>query len=491
MASNFYNLPPPWNPGYAIPEATYDEGLRRQAFVTAMMPRGTYSAPKVGSGGYALPKYVKDEGYGQGTFTTSWLPRGYYGPDLPHYLDQTFSKIVGDQPTAGGNGVILDMETLGDAWGGGGAPVSYVAPDIYGTYGKRAAAAIITHVQRLPAPNRAAAMKSMMDKIDSSLYSRAGKYTSQLAKRGLPAKAAMANGVAIAMREGFVNELTKLGKTRAAPQSTSLLGLGMYEQALGAITLAQVAAKGAGLSSKATKQLRVGPFVLSLKSGQGNKVVYNGKGLTPAMATELQADLNKAFAREVAMDIAGANLTTYTGFRGATTTFKAEGLPSGWKASGGLGIPSGKVPKAPLWGSRPIAYFDHPETKDRQGLYIHTHPDGKLDMWWQRETTLAEAVGIALRFLVAVIEDVAEAVGDALKTIACSTVGAPGAAGAAAIAGGPAAAVGTGLAAGMCGNAPMPMPQPAPSTPILPILLIGGGALVLMAALKHKKKGKP
>lgn len=71
-----YNLPPPWDSGYALPQNVRDEGLERRAFVTKEMPRGTYDAPNVGTGGYAVPKYVMDEGYGQGTFTTKWLPPG-------------------------------------------------------------------------------------------------------------------------------------------------------------------------------------------------------------------------------------------------------------------------------------------------------------------------------------------------------------------------------------------------------------------------------
>jgi len=102
MPKNFYNLPPPWNPGLAIPGNVMDEGLERHAYVTRMLSRGTYDSATQGGGygGYAIPQYVLNEGTGRGTFTTKWLPRGYYGPNLPHYLNrQPVANIVlGDVP---------------------------------------------------------------------------------------------------------------------------------------------------------------------------------------------------------------------------------------------------------------------------------------------------------------------------------------------------------------------------------------------------------
>ena len=58
-----YNLPPPWDPGFALPQNVRDEGLQRRGFVTKQMPRGSYDNPSVGYGGFTVPQYVKDEGY--------------------------------------------------------------------------------------------------------------------------------------------------------------------------------------------------------------------------------------------------------------------------------------------------------------------------------------------------------------------------------------------------------------------------------------------
>lgn len=97
-----YNLPPPWDPGFALPQNVRDEGDQRQAFVTKEMPRGTYDQPTVGTGGYAVPKYVMDEGYGQGTFTSKWLPPGTSTmPPIPHWQNNR-PKVASEKPLPGG-----------------------------------------------------------------------------------------------------------------------------------------------------------------------------------------------------------------------------------------------------------------------------------------------------------------------------------------------------------------------------------------------------
>lgn len=90
-----FNLPPPWNPGYAYPQNVEDEGLERHAFTTQWAERGSFDNPKVGTAGYAIPEYVLDEGYGQGTMTTRWAERGSYpGPKVKHWLDKPSGKAV-------------------------------------------------------------------------------------------------------------------------------------------------------------------------------------------------------------------------------------------------------------------------------------------------------------------------------------------------------------------------------------------------------------
>lgn len=121
-----FNLPPPWDPGFAIPDNVRDEGLERRGFVTKQMPRGTYDQPNVGTGGYAVPQYVMDEGYGQGTFTTKWLPNGTVTiPMVPHYLNQR-PQVVSEQVLpAGGRAVTLRRKAAADV----GSPATNALSD--------------------------------------------------------------------------------------------------------------------------------------------------------------------------------------------------------------------------------------------------------------------------------------------------------------------------------------------------------------------------
>jgi hypothetical protein len=101
--SNPYGLPPPWNPGYAIPQNVEDEGLERHGYVTQWTRRGTFDDPKVGTAGYAVPGYIKDEGYGRGAMVTRWAPRGSYaGPKVKHWLDRPSARVVSSKPLPGG-----------------------------------------------------------------------------------------------------------------------------------------------------------------------------------------------------------------------------------------------------------------------------------------------------------------------------------------------------------------------------------------------------
>ncbi len=128
-----FNLPPPWDPGYALPENVSDEGLERRGFVTRWMPRGTYDATRVGTGGYAVPKYVQKEGYGQGAVVTKWAPRGRYDIPVPNWLDQR-PKLLKQRSFPGGNTLTFDALSGTDL------------PALYTSFGKKAARAVLARV---------------------------------------------------------------------------------------------------------------------------------------------------------------------------------------------------------------------------------------------------------------------------------------------------------------------------------------------------------
>lgn len=212
-----YNLPPSWDPGYALPDNVVDEGLERRAFVTRQLPRGTYDNPRVGPAGYAVPKYVMKEGYGQGTFTTKWQPSGTYdGPNIPNWLNQR-PQVVRSQRVPGG-GTAFTVQPLGDT------PM----PEPYESYGKQAAQILITRVAGLPAQRRAAAMKVILDKVDKTAWPRTQTIWDRYRRQGMPPAQAFPLALARAMSAGLAAEIIRAGQGRTAPQANSLLGLGCY-----------------------------------------------------------------------------------------------------------------------------------------------------------------------------------------------------------------------------------------------------------------------
>lgn len=221
-----YNIPNAYNGGYVLPRNVQDEGIERRAFITKMLPRGTYDQPGVGTGGYAVPSYVMDEGYGQGTFTTKWQPSGSYnGPKVPHWLNQR-PQVVKEQTLPGGAKVVT-VQPLG----ADDAPL----PSLYEDYGVKAAQIIIDQVSQLPPANRAAVMKAYLNKLDPSLWARTQTiWKRYVAQKANPAQA-FPLALARAMSAGLAAEIVDMGVRRVAPQANSLLGLGCYGRVKGAM----------------------------------------------------------------------------------------------------------------------------------------------------------------------------------------------------------------------------------------------------------------
>lgn len=213
-----YNLPGPWDPGYALPDNVEDEGLERRGFVTKQMPRGTYDNPAVGDGGYDVPRYVKDEGYGQGTFTTKWAPSGTYaGPRIPPWLNQ-HPKVTQTRALPGGGRAVTMLAGFGDA----------ELPPAFEDYGAKAARVMLARVQQVPAQQRQKTLKQIMDKVDPSLWGRSQQIWKRLIAQGMSPAQALPLAIARAMSTGLAAEVIDAGLRRAAPQAKSLLGLGCY-----------------------------------------------------------------------------------------------------------------------------------------------------------------------------------------------------------------------------------------------------------------------
>jgi hypothetical protein len=113
-----FNLPAPWDPGFALPDNVLDEGLERRGFVTKWMPRGTYDAPTVGTAGYAVPSYItEDEPLGQGAIVTAWQRRGS-APNVPYALNRR-PQILSQRSLGPGQGTAVTMAALSGVDGGG------------------------------------------------------------------------------------------------------------------------------------------------------------------------------------------------------------------------------------------------------------------------------------------------------------------------------------------------------------------------------------
>lgn len=223
-----YNLPPAWDAGFALPKNVRDEGLERRAFVTKQMPRGTYDDSTDGTAGYNVPQYIKDEGTGQGAFTTFWQPRGTYnGGQVKHWLNQR-PAVTNVTRLPGGAQQVTVQTSMGD-------DASMAEP--FETYGQKAAAVMISAVAGLPPGQRQQVMKTMMDKLDKSLWARTQDIFRRYVQQKMAPADAFPMALARALSTGIAAEIITTGVRRVAPQVNSLLGLGCYgcEAFLGAM----------------------------------------------------------------------------------------------------------------------------------------------------------------------------------------------------------------------------------------------------------------
>lgn len=252
------NVPPPWDPGFALPANVKAEGLQRRAFVTRWAPRGTYdpSMPQV-TGGYAQPKYVMEEGYGQGTMVSWWPASGSYaGPRVPHWENQRPKLVAGGVAPRGGQYLTVKSTGLSGMGDVGSAVGEQAFPEPYHSYGQKAATHVLTQIQKVPPSQRKAQLKRVLDAVDPSLWSRASEITTRLMKKGVAPKQALHGGLARAMSAGFIAELHHAGKA-GAPRARSLAGLGCYGcmgvlGALGAVPAGLVSGASIASSIKPT-----------------------------------------------------------------------------------------------------------------------------------------------------------------------------------------------------------------------------------------------
>lgn len=281
-----YNLPKAWSAGFALPPNVRDEGLKRHAFTTQPAPSGTYDNPQLENAayrsGFAIPQYVLNEGYGGGAYVTKWAKRGsYFGPKIPPFLDAPANRVLQSSPASGG-GTAVTVQALN---GLGGVPDAAPLPAAYARYGQQAASLVLKHIKQQPAGKRNAALKSMLGRIDPTLYARTKKLANANVSMGLPPGVALHHGLAQAMGTGILNEVIQVGKSGQQPAAQGQLGLGCYGvrgsgSALGSTaTMAAVAASERAGST---------PTAISTSVPSGTAPTINGVvdpsfGTTPYM----------------------------------------------------------------------------------------------------------------------------------------------------------------------------------------------------------------
>jgi hypothetical protein len=471
-----FNLPPPWDPGFALPSNVRDEGLERRAFVTRQAPRGTYDDPSVGTGGYAVPGYVLKEGYGQGAYGTKWAPRGRYDIPVPNRLNQRPKTPVlikeGSQQVIGGS--------TGSNLGG------TKLPTVYESFGAKAAAAMIQPVLAAEPSERKNILKRIMDAIDPTLWTRTAALADQYAKAGHSAMAALQAGLARALATGAAREVVAAGQTGQTPTS-GLMGLGCAcaQGGLGATVSGSLLDKLGGLKNIAAAvlepppKLQVGPFLLDLTPGSVAK--FQWSKTTPEQRQAVLKGMAMASVKDMMRNMNGN-----------------PGIPPGWVKLGTI-IPGG----GSSWISPSITkspqltfHFKHPTDGKRYGVFVKvaTGSDPTLEVSFKYDPTFLQSVWNGIMELVAAIVYIAKEVISVVGGLACQLAQSPNATqagaaiGVAAGAGAATGAAGAEVVKGACYTPPPapPVAPPASSSPILPLAIAGGAVAAVYFATRKK-----
>ncbi len=522
MAS-FYNLPPPWHPGYADPTTVDAEGLVRGTFTTVQMPRGTYDDPTVGTAGYSVPRYVMDEGYGQGAFVTRPMPRGETVVPDPRYLESPQNIMKGARPYPDG-GVEYRMSVMAGL-GSIPVPITGLTPlprpggagDPIREYGVRSARAITRRLMKAPAGERVTALRAVLNAVDPTLWDRVAQRSEKYIAAGQSSQAALEQALASSFSDGMMSEVVELGRTRMAPKRASLMGLGCYGcgSALGGVMdeftkeLERKVEENVATAFANTEPgyIEVGPFTFS--NGPGDqRMTFHTNSIPPEwkkwFAVEGKKATRQVWAQTI-QDLGGANSVRVrdgvmiTGNKQGTTgakpvskeiPMKGAKLPRSWGMmevvdASTMGLDkwfgmakADAVLKAYYDGTLPIVRTVHPVSQYNYGIFFVTSPTG-FSVHFKKippeKRSLMESIwdGITSipahfkKFVVGAFnaaKDLLEELGD-LACKALNTEGAGMVAGAGAMAMGAPPQVGTtgaDIGKGLC-NGPPPPPPPPPS----------------------------
>jgi hypothetical protein len=258
----FYNLPPSWNPGYAIPDYVMAEPPERGVFVTQWMPRGTI--PELIPEFYAKP-----------------------GKKLLGRNDAGLGSLGGscfDENTLSGNtlrGSSLACDSLGarefTLESLGAVPPSAA----------KVARKMVTAVKRLPVSRRGPAMKAMLNRINPKLHARATTIANMARARGAQPTAAIEHGIASALMQiGSSSPQSparrRLGRVRGKAARGALGDLSIAAQASTYAPAVEGSCSADGLyklTGGVWKRLSVGETCTTISSTPGPTLNTSGGGV--------------------------------------------------------------------------------------------------------------------------------------------------------------------------------------------------------------------
>jgi hypothetical protein len=506
-----YNLPPPWDPGYALPDNVRDEGLQRHAFVTKQMPRGTYDDVVVGTGGYVVPQYVLDERTGRGTFTTKWMPRGTYnGPKVPYWLNQ--------RPTSVQRHVAKGVRQ-----------VTFSGDERYEQAGFDMAQRIMAQVASLPPSSRKSAMRRILDRIDPTLWDRVAAQARQYVAQGMSASQALLRGLAAGLASSSAPSSAALGadmpfiqaapRTATAPSSSSAVCQNPLPGFTWDATMNAWRRPKVGETPQPYPGTLTGPACTPVaRTGAGTVVVTDTKtGATTGGVIKPRAPMPTKFLA-VGPDTFMVPVDSAEKFQ--VTVHDPKQLPAQWAqwiaGAWAQGTSSnnffGQNEKLPKDMSDMKGWFDRlgldmsakynlARVGGTQACFAFTHPvDGKD---WGLYCTLRRLQGVPVlsmyvkpkpkNWFMRLVAKIVNTISDAIHWVGdeiCDLITTPGAAQGAAAAGGPAgaaAAVGaTMIAAKKCGSKPVDVPV-IPQVSMMPVVLGGAALLGIFLWTRHRR----
>lgn len=370
---------------------------------------------------------------------------------------------------------------IGDSAGG----------DPFVTYGRNAAALITKTVKKLPLSQRKPVLRATLDAIDPSLWGTIADKAVEYRKAGNSAAVSMQKAMAASFANGALTEVIRIGKNqRPGP----LMHLGLGDDASAGIRHGQFTIDGQTVSVtvypngeiKGSKIWQMQPEATSGEKGGWGPIPGTHLGGDDGfLQKKLPKTIVDAFNKKIAV---GA-------------------IPGMINMSGGY--MSGRYPVLKIMDGNGIYLkfdkgYDYQLSDVRQVVMsIHKIPptDSLLDVIVK---TAVWPIKIQFDIAAKAVKAVAPAVSgllDNLGSAACTLLNHPGASFAAA-AGGAVAGGTAGAQAGMTGanvaqaacapGTPAPPPPPPPTPlPILPIALIGGGVLLLVALASGRKTSAP